>query len=123
MKRRFWASFPAMMLSFCSFAQNVAVKITLKNEKNESVQNATVQVLRVPDSTLLQVKILKGNEVGFSLENNSPYYLRITSVGFNDIFTGFRTGSRDTLISLRSQVRSKDLAGVTVISRKPLVTL
>ena len=108
------------MFSFCSRAQNIDVRISVKNERNEPVQNATVQILRIPDSALLMVKTLK-NDVFFSLSTKNSYFINITSVGFNNIFRIIRIGNRDTVINFIATVKSKDLAGVTVTSRKPLI--
>ena len=108
------------MFSFCSIAQNITARISVKNEKNESVQNATVQILRIPDSALLMVKTLK-NDVFFSLSPNNSYFIKISSVGFKNILQTIRFGNKDTLINFTAEVKSKDLAGVTVTSRKPLI--
>ena len=108
------------MLSFCSIAQNITVRISVNNEKNEPVQNATVQILRIPDSAMLMVKTLK-NGVFFSLSPNNSYFIKISSVGFKNIFQTIRVGIKDTLINFTAEVKSKDLAGVTVTSRKPLI--
>ena len=109
-----------LKFSFCSIAQKVAVSISVKNEKNEPVQNATVQILRIADSAILFVKTLK-NDVLFSLRPNSSYFINITSVGFNNIFRVIRIDSKDTVINFAASLRSKDLEGVTVTSRKPLI--
>ena len=108
------------MLSFCSIAQDITVRISVNNEKNEPVQNATVQILRIPDSAMLMVKTLK-NGVFFSLSPNNSYFIKISSVGFKNIFQTIRVGNTDTLINFTAEVRSKELAGVTVTSRKPLI--
>lgn len=106
--------------SFCSAAQNVAVRISLKTDKNEPVVNATVQVLSTADTSLLFVKTLK-TDVFFSLKQNSAYFLRITAVDINEIFQTLQTGNSDTVLNVTAENKSKSLAGVTVISRKPLI--
>ena len=120
MKFRISVTLALLMFSFCSRAQNIDVRISVKNERNEPVQNATVQILRIPDSALLMVKTLK-NDVFFSLSTKNSYFINITSVGFNNIFRIIRIGNRDTVINFIATVKSKDLAGVTVTSRKPLI--
>ncbi len=125
MKLKFRALFTVMMmLSCCCVAQNqnAAVRITVKNEKKENVQNATVKVLHAPDSSLFIVKTLKGNDVFFSLKKNTTYFLQITSVTINDAFRTIRIGNADTTINIITQTKSSDLAAVTVTARKPLVT-
>ena len=66
------------------------------------------------------VKTLK-NDVFFSLSPNNSYFIKISSVGFKNILQTIRFGNKDTLINFTAEVKSKDLAGVTVTSRKPLI--
>ena len=109
------------MLTLCGFAQNVTVRVSVKNEKNETVQNATVEVLRPRDSVFLSMKILKGNNTSFYLHKNSPYLLKITSVGIEEVHLKIQTGNNDTLINIRAKTASSNLATVTVTGKTPFV--
>ena len=115
------ASFFLMMLCKWSTAQNIALRINILNEKNETVVNATAQILRATDSTLLFVKTLKTNDVFFSIKKNTAYLIRITSVNTNLIFQPFFSGERDTILNIKAQTKSKKLDEVVVTSRTPLV--
>ena len=118
---KLWASSIAVMLSFCSYAQNIAVRISVKNEKNELVQNATVQVLHAPDSSLYIVKTQKGNDVYFSFQPNTNYFIKITAVGITETVRAFRSGNKDSSFSIIVKPVSKSLDEVTVEARKPLI--
>ena len=121
MKLRIWASFISLMLSLCGFAQNVTVRVSVKNEKNESAQNATVQVLRSRDSAFMFMKIQKGNSTSFSLRKNSVYLLKITSVSIEEVFQKIRTGNNDTLINIVAKTASSNLAAVTVTGKSTFI--
>ena len=121
MRYKLLASFFLMMLCKWSTAQNIALRINILNEKNETVVNATAQILRATDSTLLFVKTLKTNDVFFSIKKNTAYLIRITSVNTNLIFQPFFSGERDTILNIKAQTKSKKLDEVVVTSRTPLV--
>lgn len=103
-----------------AYAQDIGVRVTVKNEKNEPVQNATAQILRYPDSSLMIVKTVK-NSAYFSLTVGRTYFLRITSVSINEIFRTITIEPKDTILNIIAQARSKNLDGVVVTSKKPLL--
>ena len=108
-----------MLFKFCT-AQNIALRINVKDENSEPVLNATAQILNERDSSILFVKTLK-KDVFFLLKKNASYFLRITSVNTNTIFKFIKTGDRDTLIDLVAQTKSNKLDEVIVTSRTPLI--
>ncbi|MCY7293293.1 MAG: outer membrane beta-barrel protein [Ferruginibacter sp.] len=120
MRYKLLASLLLMLLCKWSIAQNVALRINVENEKNEPVVNATAQILRAKDSTLLFVKTLK-NDAFFSIQKNTEYFIRITSVNTNLLFQAFFSGERDTVLNIKAQTKSKKLDEVVVTSRTPLV--
>lgn len=103
-----------------STAQNIALRINLKNEKKEPVVDATAQILHEKDSSILFVKILK-KDMFFLLKKNASYFLRITSVNTNTIFQLINIGDKDTLIEIVTQTKSKKLDEIVVTSRTPLI--
>ncbi len=120
MRYKLLASLILMLLCKWSNAQTIAVRLNLQNEKSEPVINATAQILRATDSTLLFVKTLK-NDAFFSLKKNTFYLIRITSVNTNLFFQSFVSGERDTVLNITLQTKSKKLDEVVVTSRIPLV--
>jgi iron complex outermembrane recepter protein len=109
-----------MMLSFCSVAQNVSVRVVIKNEKNEFVQNATVQILRIKDSSIYLIKTHK-DDAYFSLPKNSTHFLKITAVNINRIFETISIAENDTTINIAASTKSKNLDAVVVTSTKALI--
>jgi iron complex outermembrane recepter protein len=104
-----------MVLSFCSVAQNVALKVVIKNEKNEFVQNATVQILRTKDSSIYLIKTHK-DYAYFSLPKNSMHFLKITAVNINRVFETISISENDTTININATTKSKSLDAVVVTS-------
>lgn len=92
----------------------------MRNEKNEPVQNATAQILRYPDSSLMIVKTVK-HDAYFSLTVGKTYFLRITSVSINEIFRTITIEPKDTVMNIIAQAKSKNLDAVVVTSKTPLI--
>jgi iron complex outermembrane recepter protein len=101
-------------------AQKVAVTIVAKNEKNETVLNATAQILRERDSSILAVKTLKNN-VFFPLEKNNSYILRISAVGISPLLQNISIGNNDTTINVMVKTTTKNLDEVVVKTVKQLI--
>ncbi len=121
MKKEIVSVFLTLLLSVAGFAQNVSVRISVKNEKNLTVSNASVQVLRVPDSSMYLAKTLKDANVYFSLAANTTYFLKITSVEINENISILRIGKKDTLINIIATTKPKSLQTVVVSATKPLI--
>ncbi len=103
-----------------SFAQNVKVKIILKNEKNEPVQAATVKVYGGGGSILEEKILLPGTY--FSLPENNGYLFLITAASIAPVEKKLLLGNRDTTLTIIAAASVKNMEGVVVTSRKPLVT-
>jgi hypothetical protein len=110
----------ALTVCAAAYAQDISVRVTVKNEKDEPVQNATAQILRYPDSSLVAVKTVKNN-ASFSLTAGKTYFLRITSVSVNEVFRSITIGTKDTAINIIAQAKSKNLDAVVVTSKSPLL--
>jgi iron complex outermembrane recepter protein len=102
-----------MFVSYCSIAQNIKVGIIVKNEKAEIVQNATAQILRSTDSSIIAAKTLKPN-VFFSIAKNNTYFLRITAIGINKVFEKIIIANTDTIINIAAITKTKNLDAVLV---------
>ncbi len=108
-----------LLCKFC-FAQNVAVRIILKNEKNEVVSGATVKVFEKEDSMLAEQTLLSGSY--FLLAANRLYLLKITAATINPIEQRVFLGNKDTTLIITAPANVKNMEAVIVTSRKPLVT-
>jgi iron complex outermembrane receptor protein len=120
LRTKLTALLTALLVCAAAYAQDISVRITVKNEKDEPVQNATAQILRYPDSSLVAVKTVKSN-ASFSLTAGKTYFLRITSVSVNEAFRTITIGKKDTAINIIAQAKSKNLDAVVVTSKSPLL--
>jgi iron complex outermembrane recepter protein len=102
-----------MFVSYCAIAQNIKLIIVVKNEKGEVVQNATAQILRNTDSSIIAAKTLKPS-VFFSVAKNNTYLLRITAIGINKIFQTIIIANTDTTINIAATTKSTNLDAIVV---------
>jgi iron complex outermembrane recepter protein len=109
------------IVAISSYAQNVKLQIVIKNEKNELVQNATAQLLKATDSSIIAVKTLK-NGVFFSVKENSNCFLRLSAVGINIIYTKIDVANKDTIFAVTATTKTNSLDAAVVTSVKKLIT-
>ncbi|MFC4262755.1 TonB-dependent receptor domain-containing protein [Ferruginibacter yonginensis] len=120
MKSRLLTSCILVLLSNAIYAQNIEAKVVIKNEQQEAITNATVQFLRTADSAIVAVRTLKNN-VSFSIKKNTTYFLRISAVNINNIFTQVSSGDNDTTFTVNAQTKTKDMGAVVVNAVKPII--
>ena len=107
-------------LTMCSYAQKINVTVVAKNDKNEIVNNATAQILRTVDSSIITVKAIKSN-TAFSLEKNTIYLIRVSAVGNITLLESFSLGSNDTVIVASLKTVAKNLDAVVVTAKKQFI--
>ena len=120
MKNRLIAVFAFIFSCNILFAQKVNVTFVVKKNSGELLQNATAQILKYTDSSILFSKILKQN-TAFSLPINESYFVRITAIGFIPIFEKIQVSNADTTFNFTTNAVSKNLDAVVVKSTKPLI--
>ncbi|MGZ5189889.1 MAG: carboxypeptidase regulatory-like domain-containing protein, partial [Flavisolibacter sp.] len=118
-----------LLLSCFSFAQvqKGAISIRIVNEKDEAVENATVELLRSKDSSL--VKTALPNKSGLAEFESIPfnnYLIRVSAVGFttkfSPAFTLNETATSISLNALKMETKStQQMPGVTVQAKKPFI--
>lgn len=111
-----------LLFSFVSFSQDVPVTLKITNTKNDPVSYATVAVISITDSTTKQEKITDSmGFVGFSLQQNALYTVRITSVEYAALEKSINVKPGTTQFRFTLQPVSKALNTVVVTARKPLM--
>ncbi len=115
-------------LSFSSQAQNSLGKVSgqVIDGNTKTIEAATITLLRAKDSSV--AKISAANKNGnFVFENviEGKYFVSITAVGhtkgFSESFEITPTNTNVTLKTIELVPVAKDLAGVTVAAKKPLI--
>src|SRR5688572_8136205 len=94
-----------ILLSCISFAQvqkgNISIRIL--NEKDEAVENATVELLRSKDSFLVKTALPNGSGlVEFESIPFNNYLIRVSAVGFATKFTGLFNLNEPGTVSLNA---------------------
>src|SRR5215203_4070968 len=117
-----------LTLSFSSRAQNTLGKVSgqVIDGNTKTVEAATITLLRAKDSSV--AKISAANKNGnFVFENviEGKYFVSITAVGhtkgFSESFEITPTNTNVTLKTIELVPVAKNLAGVTVAAKKPLI--
>jgi hypothetical protein len=126
MRKFFYLSLLLLLTASTAAAQNNG-KITgsIEDGGKKSIESATVSLLKATDSSV--VKINAADKDGrFQFENiqDGRYLLTVSAVGYQAAYSEFfeMTKASDvTLKPVQLQPATKDLAGVTVTAKKPLI--
>ena len=127
MKRFFYLMLSFVLTAFAAQAQTGG-KVTGKVEDGaqKSLQSATVSLLAAKDSAVLKINIADG-EGGFRFENvpDGKYLVSVSAVGFqtgySQLFEMPMPASDVSLKTIQLQPATKDLTGVTVTAKRPLI--
>lgn len=107
-------------------AQKGAVKTIIKNTQQVALENATVEVLKMSDSSLVKTTI--SDKAGQAEIENIPfgnYLLRVSMVNYDlsysSSFTLTSAQPDITLPAVILETKSKELNAVTVTAKKPFI--
>jgi hypothetical protein len=107
-----------ILLSKGSFAQDIRVKILLKNDKNETVSGATLKVYQRKDSLFSEKTLLPSTFL--LLSANREYLFTITAASISPLEKEIRLGNTDTTLLFMALPKVTNMDAVVVTSRKPL---
>ena len=107
-------------------AQRGSVKVTIVNDQQAALENATVEVVKAKDSSLVKAGITDKNGSA-ELENIrfGDYLLKVTMVNYNMRYSSsFTLSAEQTVATLPNIIlspRTGQLGGVTVTAKKPFI--
>ena len=101
------------------FAQTVKLRVFIIDNKNDSVQNASVTLYRLPDTTLISKKLAQP-ETFFNVQAKTGYLIKITATGMQEYMQPIRI-NKDTSLNVQMLIKVNDLGNVTVVTKKPLI--
>jgi outer membrane receptor protein involved in Fe transport len=116
-----------LIASFARAQQNGKISVTVFNDQNLPVENATVELLRSKDSILVKTALSdKSGLTEFENIKFNSYILRASAVGLNTTYTNsFALNESQTLVQLPSislkQMPASQLQNVTVSAKKPFI--
>ena len=85
------------ILHTLSYAQYRKLSVSIADEKNNKVQNATAYLKNLSDTSIFIKKVLTSKD-DFNITEGVYYKLHISSIGKTDFDTTFITGNEDVSI-------------------------
>jgi iron complex outermembrane recepter protein len=122
--KKFGLCIMAFFSAFMIQAQRGTVKVNIINDQQAALENATVEILKAKDSSLVKAGITDKNGLA-ELENIrfGDYMLKVTMVNYSPQYSSSFSLSVDNIslpkIVLHSS--SAQLSGVTVTAKKPFI--
>jgi hypothetical protein len=112
----------SLLLSNRSFSQtNITLRVFLKTAKNDTLNNLTIQLYSLPDTTLVTTKSSHNNSASFTTNKFSKYIIRVSGIGFANEERTVNVTDKSQAITLLMKRSTKNLSDVVVVARKPLV--
>jgi len=112
-----------VLLSAILFGQQINGSI--KDDQGKGINNATVSLLVAKDSSVSKLALTKTDgQFSFSDAKSGKYLITTSHVGYKPIYSAvidFDGVSSVTVAALQLEKISKEIAGVTVTSKKPMV--
>lgn len=127
--RKFSTLFVAILtLSFLSYGQKGSGKVAGKviDGNTKTIEAATITLLNAKDSSVAKITAAsKEGHFVFENVNEGKYLVSITAVGhskgFSEVFEVTSSSQNITLKTIELVPLAKDMAGVTVTAKKPLI--
>ena len=118
---KFTITLSLILLSFCTQAQNINLHVSIHFGEKDSSTNATIQIRRFSDSSLVGNQISNPGGNDFLVKPNSKYLITVSAIGFanSSKIVSVINKAIDVPISLKAKANSLDT--VTVISKRPLI--
>jgi iron complex outermembrane receptor protein len=117
----------AVILCFAVASQGQgSVKVTIVNDKQAGIENATVEVIRKKDSSLVKAAIADRNGLAeFENIHLGEYLVRVSMVNFSTEYSqSFSLSTDQTAVTIPAIMllpKTGQLGGVTVTGRKPFI--
>ena len=100
---------------------NTTLQVFLKSAKNDSLNNLTVQLFLLPDTSLVTTKSAHNNTSSFTVKKFSKYIVRVSGIGFENAERYVGIADKPLGITFLMKRNVKGLANVVVVARKPLI--
>lgn len=122
--RSFYLMLVTIFLTAAVQAQTAKITGTVKDAEGKALPSVTVSLLRTKDSSLAKLAVSdKSGQYEFAAIKPGSYLISYTSVGYARAFAkSFELGEAPVEIpAITLAAASKDMAAVTVVSRRPLI--
>lgn len=108
-------------IQFCKAQKNTTLTINVKNQKQDTAINATVQLFSWPDSVLLNTQVTKKNSSKFTVNQLSKYLVKISGIGYSEVERTINITDKPLSSNIFLTTNTKSLQTVIVQSKKPLI--
>ena len=110
-------------LSFFAFSQNKRIQVTVFDEQQLPVPNATVQLFLAENEALIKTDITdKGGKVYFNEPIKGNYTFKVVALGFTaSKTTPIKSPFQQDSLTIRLVSGSKNLGDVTIAGKKQLI--
>ena len=102
------------------FAQQLNINLSILNAQNEAFENATAVLVHLPDSSVVEKKVLKSKDF-LNVEPSSDYLLKITAVSKKNFEKKIHINSQSIQLVVVLNNNVEMMNGVTIVSKKPLM--
>lgn len=103
------------------YGQEVDLRVVISETKTDSFPSANLQLFSLPDTLLITTQAANRNGNVFIVKSFSKYFITLTAVGYNSVEKTVSVAAKPLAIQLLVKKNIRALAGVVVVSKKPLV--
>jgi hypothetical protein len=109
--------FIALFFHLQTSAQKVSLNLKVLNAQQEPFENATAILYHLPDSVIIEKKVLKSTDV-FYVEQSTNYFLKITATSKQIFEKEINTKLQSIQLEIILKDKVEAMSAVTVVSRK-----
>ena len=109
--------FIALFFHLQTSAQKVSLNLKVLNAQQEPFQNATAILYHLPDSVIIEKKVLKSTDV-FYVEQSTNYFIKITATSKQIFEKEINTKLQPIQLEIILKDKVEAMSAVTVVSRK-----
>jgi len=107
--------------SISAQTKTTTLKVFIQASKNDSANNASLQLYLLPDTNLISAQVYKKTGNTFIVNTFSKYFIRISSIGFESAFKTINVVDKPVATSLFLKRSTTSLQTIIVTSKKPLI--
>jgi iron complex outermembrane recepter protein len=110
-----------LLFSNVLHAQTVRLQVAIKTSHADILENATIQLLGLPDTLLLQTQVSKRPYNTFQVKPFRSYLIKVSAIGFQTLVQVVPVQREIVTIALELKEKRNLLKEVTIVSKKPLL--
>jgi hypothetical protein len=101
-------------------AQKVSLNLKVLNVQLEPFENATAFLYRLPDSVIIEKKVLKSTDI-FLVEQSTDYFLKITATSKQIFEKAIKVKLQTIQLEIILMDKVESMKGITIVSKKSFI--